>query len=318
MSTTDVSATDSASLTDAASTREGFINALGAYLAWGFIVFYFKAVDHVPPLEVLAHRIAWSVPLLMAVLVWQGRLASVRTVLRDRRTLGVLLATTVLIAINWLVFILAVFHDQVLQASLGYYINPLVSVLLGMAFLGERLRPVQWLAAGLAVVGVLVLAIGYGVVPWISLLLASSFGLYGLLRKTVRADGLVGLLVETALLLPLCLGYLGYLAATGELVFGQDLATSLLLPAGGVVTAVPLLWFANGVRRLRLSTIGFMQYIAPTMQFLIAVLVFAEPFTAGHQKAFVCIWLAVGLYSADAWRVSRNRRMPPRSESDQT
>jgi chloramphenicol-sensitive protein RarD len=283
--------------------RIGVLYGLAAYTFWGLAVFYFKAIASVPPLEILAHRILWSVPLLLAWLAARGRLDDLRAALRTRRTLALLLASTLLIAANWLVFILAVATGHVVQASLGYYINPLLNVLLGMVFLGERLRPVQWASVLLAVTGVAWLTVSFGSLPVISLILAGTFGLYGLLRKTVPADGPVGLTVETGLLLPVMIGFLVFRAARGEMVFLHDRRTiDLLLLLAGLVTTLPLLWFTNAVRRLRLATIGFLQYLSPSLQLLIAVTVYGEPFTRTHLVTFSFIWAALGLYSLDALR----------------
>lgn len=283
--------------------RLGFIYGAAAYLFWGLAVLYFKLVGHVPPLEILAHRILWSVPLLLGWLAVRGRMGDLRAVLRTRRTIGILLVTTVLIAVNWLVFITAVSTGRVVQASLGYYINPLVSVLLGVVFLRERLRPLQLVSVLLAAAGVSYMAASFGSLPLISLLLAATFGLYGLLRKTVLADGPVGLAVETSLLLPVMAGYLLVLAARGDMVFLHlDRKTDLLLLLAGLITMLPLLWFTNGVRRLRLSTMGFLQYLAPSLQLLLAVTAFGEPFTRTHLVTFGCIWAALALYSVDAVR----------------
>ncbi|HYG63983.1 MAG TPA: EamA family transporter RarD [Thermoanaerobaculia bacterium] len=287
----------------AEEVRKGALYAIAAYLWWGFSVFYFKAVAGVPPLEIMAHRVVWSVPLLFAWLAWRGRLADVRRAVSDRRTLAILLVTTALIAGNWLVFIIAVNSGRVTQASLGYYINPLVNVLLGVVFLGERLRGMQIAGVLLATAGVAFLTVSYGELPVISLFLAGTFALYGLLRKTVRADGMTGLAVETSLLLPLALGFLLVQEARGGLAFVHGTwQETLLLPLGGLVTTLPLVWFANAVRRLRLATIGFIQYLSPSLQLLLATAVFGEPFTRVHLVTFACIWLALALYSLDAWR----------------
>jgi chloramphenicol-sensitive protein RarD len=283
--------------------RIGFLYGAAAYLFWGLAIFYFKAVGRVAPMEILAHRILWSVPLLLAWLAARGRLGDLRAVLRAPRTIAILLVTTVLIAINWFVFIMAVESGRVVQASLGYYINPLLNVLLGMVFLGERLRPVQWVSVALAATGVAYLAVSFGSIPFISLILAGSFGLYGLLRKTVPADGPVGLAVETCLLLPVVLGFLIARAGRGEMAFLHvSRSIDVLLLLAGLVTTLPLLWFTNAVRRLRLATIGFLQYLSPSLQLLLAVLVYDEPFTRTHLVTFSCIWAALGLYSADALR----------------
>ena len=284
-------------------TRKGVLYGVLAYLTWGFSVFYFKALGSVPPVEILAHRIVWSVPLLLGWLAWRGRLGNLRQALSQRRTILILLVTTVLIGSNWLVFIFTVATGRIVQSSLGYYINPLVNVLLGVVFLGERLRRMQIASVLLATVGVTYLTLSYGELPLLSLFLAGTFGLYGLLRKTVRADGPVGLTVETSLLLPAALFFLVYREARGELVFTHtSWRVDLLLPLAGVVTTVPLVWFANAVRRLRLATMGFLQYLSPSLQLLLAIAVYGEPFTRAHLVTFGCIWLALALYSYDAWR----------------
>lgn len=284
-------------------TRKGVLYGVLAYLTWGFSVFYFKALGSVPPVEILAHRIVWSVPLLLGWLAWRGRLGDLRQALSQRRTILILLVTTVLIGSNWLVFIFTVATGRIVQSSLGYYINPLVNVLLGVVFLGERLRRMQIASVLLATVGVTYLTLSYGELPLLSLFLAGTFGLYGLLRKTVRADGPVGLTVETSLLLPAALFFLVYREARGELVFTHtSWRVDLLLPLAGVVTTVPLVWFANAVRRLRLATMGFLQYLSPSLQLLLAIAVYGEPFTRAHLVTFGCIWLALALYSYDAWR----------------
>jgi len=299
--------------------RLGVAYGLGAYFWWGFIALYFKAVAAVPALEVLAHRVVWSVVLLGLLIVLRGRSAEFGALFRDRRTVWALAGTTVLIAVNWLIFIWAVAHDRLLEASLGYFINPLVNVVLGFVFLRERLRRIQTVAVLLAGGGVLWLALGYGEPPWISLTLAVSFGLYGLLRKVSRPDGTLGLAAETLMLTPVAVGWLCWRQFHGGTAFVDGgLGTALLLVAGGFVTAVPLVWFAEAARRLRYATIGFLQYIAPSLQFLLAVAVFAEPFTRDHLVSFGLIWLALGLYSIDTmrslglrsplqwWRDSRN------------
>jgi chloramphenicol-sensitive protein RarD len=232
--------------------------------------------------------------------------------MKDRRTLLTLAGSTTLIALNWLTFIWAVASGQLLQASLGYYINPLVNVLLGFVFLSERLRPWQWASFALAATGVAFLAVSYGGFPWVALVLAFSFAFYGLLRKVARLDSLSGLTMETMLLFPVMLGYWCRLLARGDSAMTTGpLHVQVLLPLGGVITAVPLLWFAGAARRLRLSTIGFMQYIAPTFQFLLAVVAFGEPFTRAHAISFALIWVALSIYTTDTLRASRSRRTAP-------
>jgi chloramphenicol-sensitive protein RarD len=293
---------------DGAGRPAGVAYGLAAFLWWGGVVFYFKAVAHVPALEVLAHRIVWSTLLLFVWLAVRGRLHEAARSLRRPRLAGLLAVTAVLIALNWGVFIWAVAHDRVLQASLGYFINPLVNVLLGFLFLGERFRRPQLVSILLAACGVTILAVRTGQVPVISLVLAFSFGLYGLLRKRLALDGVTGLAAETALLTPPALVFLLHENAAERLAFGRvDPLTDGLLVAAGVVTAVPLVWFVNAAQRLRYATVGFLQYLMPTMAFVIAVSVFREPFSRVQLLSYGCIWVALILYSVDVARGDRGR-----------
>ncbi len=290
------------------SARVGVAYALAAYIAWGLVPVYFKAVAHLPPLEVLAHRAVWSVVVLAFWMWMRGGLRPVLKVLEDRRTIVTLCGTTTLIAANWLTFIWAVAHNQVLQSSLGYFINPLVIVLLGLIFLHERLGRAQTVSVALAAAGVVYLTLGCGTLPWVALTLAGTFGFYALLRKITKADALTGLAVETCLLFPFALAYLGYLAVRGEGTFRSvSWQMDVLLALAGVVTAVPLLWFANAARRLRMATIGFLQYIGPSEQFLLAVFAFGETFTRDHLISFGCIWTALLIYSVDTARTQMVR-----------
>ncbi len=275
----------------------GVAYAVATYLAWGLLPLYFKALRGVPAIEVLAHRVVWSLLLLAVVL---GARAGARGFAAPFRRLPILAVTTALIASNWLVYIWAVQSGRVLEASLGYFVNPLVNVLLGVAFLGEALSARQRAAVALAGAGVAVLVVRAGTFPWIALALASSFGLYGLLRKRAGVEAVGGLLAETALLAPLALGYLAFRAASGAGAFGSAPPVSLLLLAAGPITALPLVGFGLAVRRLRLSTMGLVQYLAPSGQFLLAVLVYREPFGPAHAVAFACIWASLALYSWDA------------------
>ena len=287
------------------SARVGVIYGIAAYGWWGLVPIYFKAVSQVPSLQVLGHRVVWSVVLLVPLMLWWRRPETVRAVLRSRRTMLTLVATSLLIANNWLLFIWSVAHGYVIQSSLGYFINPLVNILLGYLFLGERLRPLQRLSVALASAGVLAFVIANHALPGIALLLAFSFGIYGLLRKTAAVDGLTGLTIETTLLMPLAVAYLGYCAATGTGAFIADgLPRSLLLMAAGIITALPLLWFANAARRLRLTTMGFLQYLAPTGHFICA-LAYGETFTWGHAVTFAFIWAALVVFSLDSVRTVR-------------
>jgi chloramphenicol-sensitive protein RarD len=290
----------------------GVVYGLAAYLWWGLAPLYFKAVGHVPPDEILTHRILWSCVLLAVILGRRGEWRAVRTAVRDRRLMTTLAASTVLIALNWFVFIWAIAKGRLLQASLGYFINPLVNVMLGVLILKERLRRAQAMALGLAAAGVALMGARVGGVPAVSLILAFSFAFYGLLRKRAPVSGVVGLAVETGLLAPLALLYLVWLGSVDRLVFSRlDLRTDLLLAASGVVTALPLIWFANAARRLRLSTIGILQYVSPSLQFLLAVAVFKEPFALGELASFGLIWAALGVYTLDAIRRSSARRASP-------
>ncbi len=286
----------------------GVASALGCFGVWGMFPIYFKALGHVPALEVLAHRVLWSAVLLVGLILAQGQWPALRAEFRNLRRLCFYLVTALLISGNWLLYIWAVQHGRILEASLGYYINPLVNVLLGVLFLRERLNPRQWSAVALAAAGVLILVVGHGVLPWISLTLAFSFGGYGLLRKKAGHAATLGLCVETVLLAPLALLFLVALAALGAGALGaRNGQTDLLLLIAGPVTVAPLLLFLQATRLLRLSTVGLIQYLTPTLQFLLAVALYREPFTSIHLVAFGCIWLALALYSADAWFGHRPR-----------
>ncbi|NVN89412.1 MAG: EamA family transporter RarD [Desulfuromonadales bacterium] len=281
----------------------GLLYGLCAYLVWGFFPVYFKAFGTIPSLQIVSHRILWSVIFLMLLSFRPGRWDDIRRAVTDRRSLLTLLASSILIATNWLVFIIVVGHGQVLQSSLGYFVTPFVSVLLGMIFLKEQLRPLQLISLLMAAAGVITLAIGYGSIPWSALILALTFGSYGLLRKVVRTDALAGLTVETCILVPIAGAYLLVIGVRGEGAFlSRGVGTDLLLMSAGVVTAVPLLLFAAAARRLKLATIGFLQYITPTLHFLLAVAVYGEPFSTTHLTSFLCIWGGLVCYSWDAWR----------------
>jgi len=283
-------------------TRTGVLYTGGAFLFWGLAPLYWKQLESLPATEVLAHRIAWSLPCLALLIAWRGRWREVRSALGVSRTRVTLLATTLLIGGNWFTFIWAVNNGHVLDASLGYYINPLVSVLLGYLCLGERLRRPQWLSLGLAAAGVAILTSRHGL-PWISLVLASTFALYGLLRKIVAAQALTGLFIEVAILAPIAGAHLLRLHHGGQGAFASgDLPADLVLACAGPVTAAPLLMFTHGARRLTLASVGFLQYLTPTGHFLLAVACFGEAFTATHLAAFACIWTALALYSADLHR----------------
>lgn len=285
--------------------RAGLQLGLGAYLLWGVLPFYFKALTHVGAAEMLAHRIIWSLAFMGALVVAWRRWPAIRAALANRRLMLTLAATSLLIAINWLVFIYAVVTGHVLEGSLGYYLNPLVSILLGVILLGEKLSRAQIGATLLAAAGVVVLAAGAGTGLWISITLALSFAAYGYLRKIAPVEPLEGLAIETALLTPIALGWLVWLGAQGMGGFGYwNTGTTLLLVAAGAITTVPLLLFTAAAQRLPLSTLGFLQYIAPSLQFLGAVLLFGETLTTSHIICFAAIWTALAIFSADGWQRS--------------
>jgi len=271
---------------------------------------YFKAVAGVAPVEVLAHRALWSFAVLAVLVAFLGRWTELGRELRSGKLLVMLGLSTLFIAANWLVFIYAVISGQVLQASLGYFINPLVNVLLGVVFLRERLRPYQTLSIMLALVGVLVLAGFVGEVPWIALTLALTFALYGLMRKIMPVDGLVSLTVETLAMTPIALAYLGYVGATRQGA-GSSIGTLGMLMLSGPVTTVPLLFFGAAARRLQLSTMGILQYLSPTLQFLLAVVAFQEHFSMAQIVSFGCIWTAIAVYTADSFRAVRQALVEP-------
>jgi chloramphenicol-sensitive protein RarD len=287
----------------------GLLYTTGAFLLWGAVPVYWKMLQHVPALEILAHRIVWGLAFVAVWMTIRGRWAELWAVFRRPRTTAALLASTVFIAVNWGLFIYAVNTDRVLATSLGYYINPLVNVLLGFVVLHERLNRKQWVAVALAVLAVVLLTVQAGELPWISLVLPVAFGLYSLLRKTVHADAVVGLTFETAALAPLAVALLLRQEHRGFGALGhQGLGVDLLLIAAGAVTAVPLILFTLGVRRIPLSTAGLLQYIAPTCTFLLAVLLFDEPFSTAHAVSFGLIWAALIIYSFDLR--SKLRREP--------
>jgi chloramphenicol-sensitive protein RarD len=292
---------------DAAHTlRRGLLYGFAAYASWGFMPVYIKAVAAAPVLEVLSHRIVWAFVLLLVIAWRRGDLPELVSAVRTPRTLGVLAASTTAIAVNWLVYIWAVQGGHVLDSSLGYFINPLVNVLFGVLLLHERLDRTVRIAFAIAGTGVLWLAIRGGHVPWIALTLAASFGSYGLLRKLAPVGALVGLTIETALLTPLAGGYIAWSAAHGRAaIFSGRPGLDALLLLAGPVTAIPLLFFAGAARRLPLSTLGFLQYVSPTLQFLLAVLAYREPLDGPRLVAFALIWTALAIFAVHTGRSAR-------------
>jgi len=289
----------------------GLAAALTAFGIWGFLPLYYHLIGtRVSVWEVLSHRIFWATVLLASYAAFSGRLSRVRAVFGKPPVLLALAASAVCIGLNWIVFIWAVTHGHVLETSLGYYITPLLNVVMGLIFLGERLRFLQWLAISLAALGVAIMIGAYGTVPWVALTLAIAFGFYGLIRKQVAVDSVTGLLIETVLLLPVAFVLLAWFYAHHTLTFLHTSVTlDLLLVGAGVITVVPLLLFAVGARRLRLGTIGLLQYVAPTIQFLTGVYFFSEPFTRVDGITFACIWGGLALYSIDALHFN-SRRTP--------
>ena len=288
--------------------RNGLLLGIGAYVLWGVLPLYFHVLKGVPAEQVLSHRVLWSLLLLVLVVAWLRKLRAIAAAARGR-TLLLLVASALLIATNWLVYIWAVQHDHVLEASLGYFINPLVNVALGLALLGERLRRWQGVAIAIAAVGVLVLAVQGGGSIWISLVLALSFGFYGLVRKVAAIDALGGLTVETLILAPLAAAVIVQASATGHNSFGHSPGLDALLIAAGAITAAPLLMFAAAARRMPYATLGLLQYIAPTLQFGEAVLLFGEPVRPVHMVTFALIWTGCALYAWDSLRAARPARL---------
>jgi chloramphenicol-sensitive protein RarD len=298
-----------------ASTRSGLLYGIVAYIIWGVIPLYFRAVDGVSPTELLAQRIVWSFLLLSIVLTVLRRWSDLWRPLRTRRTLLSLTASAFLLAANWLIYIHSVARREVVQASLGYFMLPLFSVFLGMIFLRERLRRAQWLAVGFAAAGIGFLMFTVDEFPWIALGVAVSFGLYGLVRKVTPVDGLTGVTIETLILAPAALACLVWWVSQGTLAFGTAGARlDLLIAASGIVTAIPLLLFGQAARQLPLSTLGFLQYIGPTVALVIAVAVFGEPLTWQKQVCFALVWSGLAILALETLMRSRATRPIPLRE----
>jgi chloramphenicol-sensitive protein RarD len=287
------------------------IAGVAAFITWGLIPGYWKLLKAVPATEILAHRFVWTTLFLTGLLSWQRRWKEVAANARSRRAVLYCLASGTAISINWFLFIWAVNIGRVIETSLGYFMTPLVNILLGSIFLRERLSRLQFLSVSLATVAVLNLTFGYGRFPWVALSLCLSFGLYGLLRKQSGTAAIPGLFFETILLMPMAVGYLVFLRTNGALVFGRaDGLLTVLLISTGIVTAVPLLWFGYAARHLPLTTVGFLQYLAPTGSFFLGVFAYHEPFTRGHLITFSLIWIALAIFSFDVftrWRSVRSR-----------
>ena len=283
-------------------------------MCWGFFPLYWPLLDPAGSLEILAHRVVWSLVFVVLLLTVTSRWASFRTIWSDRRLLVILGVASIAVAINWGVFIYGVTHDHVIETSLGYFINPLVTVLLGVFVLGERLRPFQWAAVGVGFVAVTILTVDYGRLPIIALALAFSFGTYGFLKKKANLGAVEGLTMETAILAPVALIFLMALQFQGSLTFAHEgVSNALLLALTGVVTAIPLLLFGGAATRLSLTTVGLLQYLGPIVQFILGLFVFDEQMTTARWIGFILVWLALVIFTADALR---NRRRTIRQSAE--
>lgn len=286
---------------------KGLWTAVGAYAVWGFLPMYWKLLRHVPAPQLLSHRIVWSCLTLLAALGLMQQLGRFRSVALRPRTIGIYTVAALIIGVNWLTYVWAVNAGFIIETSLGYFINPLLSVLLGVVFLRERMRPGQWAAIGLAAAGVLYLTLNYGSLPWIALTLACSFAVYGLVKKIAPLNSLDGLTLETGLLFVPALLYLAYSEWAGVGVFGHaDLTSDLITIGAGLATTIPLLMFASAAQKIPLSAIGILQYIAPTLQFLIGRFIYQEPFSTTSLIGFSIVWVALFIYATESvWVAQR-------------
>jgi chloramphenicol-sensitive protein RarD len=292
-------------------TNRGVWYAVGAYLSWGLFPVYWKLLHQVPAMELICHRVLWSCLTLYGLVALRGRWSAIAAAARRPRIIGIYLVAAVLIGINWLVFIWGVNSGYVIETSLGYFINPLLSVLLGVVFFRERLRRWQWVSILLAGAAVLYLTLAYGSLPWISLVLAVSFGLYGTVKKVAPLGAVTGLTIETSLLIPIALGWLAWRAHTGEAAFLHLAPVTLaLLLCSGAVTTLPLLLFAAAAQRIPLAQIGVLQYIAPTLQFLLGAVVYHEKFTPAQFVGFVLVWISLALFGVEGALFYRKRSLP--------
>ncbi|MBP1933736.1 EamA family transporter RarD [Ammoniphilus resinae] len=278
-------------------SKAGLWYALAAYVSWGLLPIYWKLLEHIPSGQILAHRIAWSFVFVAILLFLRGRWGLVKEVLSDRKSRYAVILCGFTISINWFLFIWAVNHNHIVEASLGYYINPLISIAVGVVILKERLHFWQTVSLVLAAIGVLFMTVQLGKIPWIALTLAVSFAFYSLAKKLVKFDAMTGLALETLVVVPVALIYLFFVHSQGNGAFGGSWTASLLLMVSGVVTAYPLLWFAQAAKRVPLSTIGFIQYLSPTVTLLLGVFLYHEPFTKSHLMSYSFIWIALVLYS---------------------
>ena len=288
-----------------------FIAGIAAFTTWGLVPIYWKLLKAVPATEILAHRFVWTSIFLIALLSWQQRWTEVETNVRSRHARLYCLASGSMIAITWFLYIWAVSIGRVIETSLGYFITPLMNILLGAIFLRERLRRWQLVSVLLGTIGVFNLTFGYGRFPWVALSLCTTFGLYGLLRKKSGTAAIPGLFIETVLLVPLAIAYLIFLKTNGQLIFGStDISLSILLLSTGIVTALPQVWFGHAAQHLRLTTLGFLQYLAPTGTFFLGVFAYHEPFTRNHLVTFALIWIALAIFTGEAVMQWRRRSVP--------
>lgn len=285
---------------DEYNQKVGMIYAIAAFLFWGLVPIYFKQVSSVIPIEVLAHRIIWSVVVLLILLFIKQKFYLIKDILQDKNKLKYLFLSSFLVSTNWLIFIYAISENKILEASLGYFINPLISVFFGFIFFSEKITKNQSIAIFIATIAVLIQMIEMGSLPLISIGLATSFAFYGLIRKKVQVEPMSGLFIETLLLLPFSLFYLGYLMINNESAFlGDDIYISLMLTLGGIITVLPLLWFNIAVIKIKLSVIGILQYLGPSVAFLIAIFIYDEPLNTAKLVTFILIWIALAVFSYD-------------------
>lgn len=294
---------------DDSDYRRGLAYAFLAYISWGILPIYFRLVHSISPVEVVSHRVFWSCILILLILTWRKELGRFYATMQDGRVLAALTLSGILIGLNWLTYIWAVLHDHVIAASLAYFLNPLVNVLLGVAFLGERLRGVQWTAIGMAAAGVAILGAGAPDTLYLSIFLALTFAFYGLVRKLTPVSPLIGLGIETLALVPPALTGIAWTAAHGGLGFGQQAGTTALLIGSGFMTSLPLLLFASAARLLPMVTLGLIQYVTPTMLFFIGVLLYGEPLSNAQWASFALIWSGLALFAGHALRAGRRARM---------
>ena len=286
------------------SALTGWLIGLGAFIWWGLAPIYFKSVDHVSALEILAHRIAWSIPVTLLLMLVIKKRITILEILNNRKVFLGLLLSTILISINWFIFTWAVTNNQILATSLGYFINPIMSVVMGVIFLGERLAKLQWAAVAFAVIGVVNQVINYGEIPWIALSLATSFAIYGFIKKQLQVDSINGFLVETAIAFPVAIGYIIWIGVNGSALFASSNdSTDYLLAASGIITAVPLILFSMSAKKIPLSGLGFLQFIAPSITFVLATQVYNEPLNFEQLMSFVFIWIGLGLYLIEPIRM---------------